>query len=125
MTSQKIPFRRKRGKLDVRARSASLISVDRMRVERNRNNRFFGQTVGTGACRYHYWWMVDKVRARDGQCKLAPDLEPSPFYTKPSRPCAKDDDGVEKYNILRTCKRRWVYIACIGLCVYKQPANQY
>lgn len=47
-------------------------------------------------------------------CKLAPDLEPSPFYTKPSRPCAKDDDGVEKYNILRTCKRRRG-IACIGL----------
>lgn len=47
-------------------------------------------------------WSI-KLEPRDGQCKLAPDLEPSPFYTKPSRPCAKDDDAVEKYNILRTC----------------------
>lgn len=66
--------------------------------------------------------MVDKVRARDGQCKLAPDLEPSPFYTKPSRPCAKDDDGVEKYNILPTCKRRRVYRSHRSLRI--QPAGE-
>ena len=80
-------------------------------IDENRNDRSFvfsllvhfflfffraRKRFGTGACRHHYWWMVDKVRARDGQCKLAPDLEPSPFYTKPSRPCAKDDDGVWK-----------------------------
>lgn len=67
---------------------------------------FWAKKHGMGAYSHYYWWMVDKVRVRDGQCKLAPDLEPSPFYTKPSRPCAKDDDGVEKYNILRTCKHR-------------------
>lgn len=89
-----------------------------------------GKHGATGRmARRHYWWMVDKVRARDGQCKLAPDLEPSPFYTKPSRPCAKDDDGVEKYNILRTCKASSGYRlhprrSCIPLRTLDQ-SNQY
>lgn len=69
--------------------------------------------------------MVDKVRARDGQCKLAPDLEPSPFYTKPSRPCAKDDDGVWK-NITfyeHASAVAGIYRLHRVFCVYNQPAE--
>lgn len=56
-------------------------------------------------------------RARWAQCKLAPDLEPSPFYTAPSRPCSKDVDvdvDVGKYNIFRACEPAWLSFAPVS-----------
>lgn len=53
-----------------------------------------------GLTRRH-WGIICKARAeRWSPCKLAPDLEPSPFYAAPSRPCSMDAD-VRKYNIFR------------------------
>lgn len=64
--------------------------------------RVFGRGTRTPAgLTRRYWWITRKARAEWwSSCKLAPDLEPSPFYAAPSRPCSMDAD-VEKYNVFR------------------------